>query len=167
MEKTDVPASGDVRLSSSNFARKICNQEGSAWRLTIGPNFGVTSGGKLYATGAEFSGTIRGSSITGGTISGSSISGGTISGGDISGGTISGSSISGGSVIGSNVHADNLYLNGSRVYYDTTNVVGIIKGIDLSLDGRTLSAKARFTYKTIYGFGMSDSYEHGSTSESP
>ena len=35
----------------------------------------------------------------------------------------------------------------------------------MSLDGNTLSAKARFTYKTIYGFGMSASYEHGSTSE--
>ena len=100
----------------------------------------MTNDGILYASGGVFSGSISAS-------------------------TVSGSTISGGTVIGSKVHADNLYLGGQPVNYDTTNVVGIIKGIDLSLNGNTLSAKARFTYKTIYGFGMSASYEHGSTSE--
>lgn len=61
--------------------------------IQIGTAFSVNSAGHMKAVGAEFSGTIEASVITGGQINGSFISGGQITGTSIIGGTITGTLI--------------------------------------------------------------------------
>ena len=72
LKSGDLGAQGSVHLYSfyPNGQGHSVGTSGNltSWRLLIGPNFGVNSAGTLYATGANISGNITGSKITGSSI---------------------------------------------------------------------------------------------------
>ena len=83
----------DVPSDSYKFSGVI---EASAFvggSILIGSNFSVNSSGHMVAVGAEFSGTISASVISGGVITGPSIAGGTITGATIQNQTASGNKV--------------------------------------------------------------------------
>lgn len=61
----------NVYLTNGNYTQGVD-------LINFGTNFGVNSGGTMWAKNGSFSGSISGSSVSGGTVKGASISGGSI-----------------------------------------------------------------------------------------
>ena len=63
-----IGANDSMFLSTKNLAGTVAGQTltttAPSWRLTVGSNFGVDNTGKLYASGAEISGTIDATSFS-------------------------------------------------------------------------------------------------------
>lgn len=103
----------------------MCSTSGQGWAFWAGASTGANApfhvghNGTLYATSANITGTISGSSINGGTVSGTSISGGSITGTTISGGSLT---------IG-----DNFSVTSSGVLTaQSANISGSITGSDIT-----------------------------------
>ena len=57
-----IPGTGYVLLSAADVSRTLAGKAVTNARLAVGPNFGVTSDGTVYATGATITGTITATS---------------------------------------------------------------------------------------------------------